>query len=270
MLDLTLLNIVKKRELITKLKMFENYLSEDELSELNWMQKRWPEDTVASGNERDKELIFRVAAICIENVKDLNPELSFDDLTLARREIVLPTSPYHMSLSYSEVQRVQRLGLDHVFRGDRIELTAKHIALVRRASAHSLRGFGEFLSRQQRPDGSRGREATDHGVLREELLRLYRGLHPEAKSLENVSYTAFWRELDAVGISFNGIAAFLQANFEERYELEGKPDIGAFAADLEIFLKSTVSLKKRAQNLARLEDRWARVNVDDEDDSESN
>ncbi len=269
-LDLTLLNIVKKRELITKLKMFENYLSEDELSELNWMQKRWPEDTVASWNERDKELFFRVAAICIENVKDLNPELSFDDLTLARREIVLPTSPYHMSLSYSEVQRVQRLGLDHVFRGDRIELTAKHIALVRRASAHSLRGFGEFLSRQQRPDGSRGREATDHGVLREELLRLYRGLHPEAKSLENVSYTAFWRELDAVGISFNGIAAFLQANFEERYELEGKPDIGAFAADLEIFLKSTVSLKKRAQNLARLEDRWARVNVDDEDDSESN
>jgi len=262
-IDLTLLNVIKKRELVSKLKMLTNYLSDDEIAELNWVQRSYPESTVATWSEGDKRLFFRVAAICIENVKDLNPELTFEDLTLARREIVLPTSPYNITLSYDNISRIQRLGLDRVFRGERVELGSQHIVLVHKASSHTLRAFGEFLRRQLRPDGIRGRQSTDHGELREELLRLYRGLHPQDESLADVDYVDLWRELDRRGISFVGIAAFLQANLEQRYEIEGAPDVGAFPLDLEAFLKTSVSLKQRAEKLRDLEVRWEKVNTED-------
>ena len=263
--DLTLLNIVKRRQLVTKLEMLKDYLGEGELSELSWMQRKWPEGTVQDWPDEDKPLFFKVAAICIENLKELNPTISFAELSLPRREIVLPNSPYNISLSYDKVKRVQSLGLQQVFRGERVELEASHIELVRRAAGHNLRAFGEFLERQERKDGSRGREAEDHGIFREELIRLYSGLGKDAAELKEISYTELYGALEKGNLSFDSIATFLETNMKERYDVEGAPDVGALPADLEAFLKTSVSLKNRARKLQDLELRWVQANTEEEE-----
>ena len=264
--DLTLLNIVKRRQLVTKLELLKDYLGGEELSKLTWMQRKWPEGTVQDWPEEDKPLFFKVAAICIENLKELNPTLSFAELSLPRREIVLPNSPYNISLSYDKVQRVQSLGLQQVFRGERVELEAAHIELVRRANGHSMRAFGAFLERQKRKDGATGREAEDHGIFKDELLRLYSGLGKDSSALKELPYTELFSAIEKENLSFDSIATFLATNMKERYDIEGAPDVGAFPADLEAFLKTTVSLKSRAKKLQDLEDRWLLVNTDEEDE----
>ena len=263
--DLTLLNIVKRRQLVTKLEMLRDYLGERELSELSWMQRKWPEGTVQDWPEEDKPLFFKVAAICIENLKELNPTISFQELSLPRREIVLPNSPYNITLSYDRVKKVQSLGLQQVFRGERVELEAAHIELVRRAISHSLRAFGDFLERQERKDGTRGREAEDHGIFRDELLRLCGGAGKDDEALKKIPYTELFRALEKENLSFDSIATFLETNMKERYDIEGAPDVGAFPSDLEAFLKTTVSLKNRARKLQDLDDRWIMVNTDEEE-----
>ena len=264
--DLTLLNIVKRRQLVTKLELLRDYLGEGELSKLTWMQRKWPEGTVQDWPEEDKPLFFKVAAICIENLKELNPTISFHELSLPRREIVLPNSPYNITLSYDKVQRVQSLGLQQVFRGERVELEAAHVELVRRASGHSLRAFGDFLERQKRKDGATGREAEDHGIFKDELLRLYGGGGKDVSSLKKLSYTELFGEIEKENLSFDSIATFLETNMKERYDIEGAPDVGAFPADLEAFLKTTVSLKNRAKKLQDLDYRWLMVNTEEEDE----
>ena len=263
--DLTLLNIVKRRQLVTKLEMLRDYLGERELSELSWMQRKWPEGTVQDWPEEDKPLFFKVAAICIENLKELNPTISFQELSLPRREIVLPNSPYNITLSYDRVKKVQSLGLQQVFRGERVELEAAHIELVRRAISHSLRAFGDFLERQERKDGTRGREAEDHGIFRDELLRLCGGAGKDDEALKKIPYTELFRALEKENLSFDSIATFFETNMKERYDIEGAPDVGAFPSDLEAFLKTTVSLKNRARKLQDLDDRWIMVNTDEEE-----
>ncbi|MBL04051.1 MAG: hypothetical protein CMJ99_00260 [Planctomycetes bacterium] len=263
--DLTLLNIVKRRQLVTKLEMLRDYLGERELSELSWMQRKWPEGTVQDWPEEDKPLFFKVAAICIENLKELNPTISFQELSLPRREIVLPNSPYNITLSYDRVKKVQSLGLQQVFRGERVELEAAHIELVRRATSHSLRAFGDFLERQERKDGTRGREAEDHGIFRDELLRLCGGAGKDDEALKKIPYTELFRALEKENLSFDSIATFFETNMKERYDIEGAPDVGAFPSDLEAFLKTTVSLKNRARKLQDLDDRWIMVNTDEEE-----
>ena len=264
--DLTLLNIVKRRQLVTKLEMLRDYLGEQELSELSWMQRKWPEGTVQDWPEEDKPLFFKVAAICIENLKELNPTISFQEISLPRREIVLPNSPYNITLSYDRVKKVQSLGLQQVFRGERVELESAHIELVRRAGAHSLRAFGDFLERQERKDGTKGREAEDHGIFRDELLRLCDGAGKDGEALKEIPYTELFRALEKENLSFDSIATFLETNMKERYDIEGAPDVGAFPSDLEAFLKTTVSLKNRARRLQDLEDRWIMVNTDVEEE----
>ena len=264
--DLTLLNIVKRRQLVTKLELLKDYLGGAELSKLSWMQRKWPEGTVQDWPEEDKPLFFKVAAICIENLKELNPTISFAELSLPRREIVLPNSPYNISLSYDKVQRIQSLGLQQVFRGGRVELEEAHIELVRRASGHSMRAFGVFLERQKRKDGATGREAEDHGIFKDELLRLYSGLGKDSSALKELPYTELFSAIEKENLSFDSIATFLETNMKERYDIEGAPDVGAFPADLEAFLKTTVSLKSRAKKLQDLEDRWILVNTDEEDE----
>ncbi len=264
--DLTLLNIVKRRQLVTKLELLRDYLGEEELSKLTWMQRKWPERTVQDWPEGDKPLFFKVAAICIENLKELNPTISFHELSLPRREIVLPNSPYNITLSYDKVQRIQNLGLQQVFRGERVELEAAHVELVRRASGHSLRAFGDFLKRQKRKDGATGREAEDHGIFKDELLRLCSGGGKDVSSLKKLSYTELFGAIEKENLSFDSIATFFETNMRERYDIEGAPDVGAFPADLEAFLKTTVSLKNRAKKLQDLEDRWMMVNTEEEDE----
>ena len=52
---------------------------------------------------------------------------------------------------------------------------------------------------------------------------------------------------------------------KERYDVEGAPDVGALPADLEAFLKTSVSLKNRARKLQDLELRWLQANTAEED-----
>ena len=170
-----------------------------------------------------------------------------------------------ISLSYDKVKRVQSLGLQQVFRGERVELEASHIELVRRAAGHSLRAFGDFLERQERKDGSRGREADDHGIFREEMIRLYSGLGKDAGELKEISYTELYGALEKGNLSFDSIATFLETNMKERYDVEGAPDVGALPADLEAFLKTSVSLKNRARKLQDLELRWLQANTEEEE-----
>ncbi len=265
--DLTLMSIVRERKLVSKLGMLETYLGE-EAGELNWFQRRWPESSVQSWSDRDQELFFRVVAICIENLKQLNPDLDFQEIALPRREIVLPTSPYRISLSYDTVKRVQTLGLAHVFRGE-VFLEKKHVELVREAAGHHLGAFADFLARQTPQDKDEaalhpGRRAEGHGQLFEELERLWEGAGNDPAALKGVPYHEVFRKLEAAKVSFNALAAYLQAGLQERYALSPL-DIGLFAVDLETFLDSTVTLRERARKLQELDSRWRRANTDDEE-----
>ena len=156
--------------------------------------------------------------------------------------------------------------MQQVCRGERVELEAAHIELVRRANGHSMRAFGAFLERQKRKDGATGREAEDHGIFKDELLRLYSGLGKDSSALKELPYTELFSAIEKENLSFDSIATFLATNMKERYDIEGAPDVGAFPADLEAFLKTTVSLKSRAKKLQDLEDRWLLVNTDEEDE----
>ena len=265
-LDLTLLNVVRKRELVSKLRMFETYLG-DELEQLSWFQRRWPETSVKGWDDEDQELYFKVAAICIENLKELNPDLDFADLTLPRREIVLPTSPYRVTLSYDRVKRVQSMGLDYVFRGE-VELNAEQVALIRDNKEHRLAAFGEFLATQKLEEDEAviGRRREDHGDLFLELRLFYEESGRDPKEIEGIPYPEVWRKLEGAGLDFGSLAAFLRTNLRERYAL-APLDVGLFIRDFEAFAKSTVSLRERAKKLKTLEQRWARSATDSGSDS---
>ena len=58
-----------------------------------WLQRRYPERSVYYWPQHEKEIYYKAAAIVIENIKELNPDLDYEELVLPRREIVLPTTP---------------------------------------------------------------------------------------------------------------------------------------------------------------------------------
>ena len=109
-------------------------------------------------------------------------------------------------------------------------------------------------------------EAEDHGIFREELLRLYSGLDKDGADLKDIPYTELFSVLGKANLSFDSIATFLETNMRERYDIEGPPDVGVLPADLEAFLKTSVSLKNRARKLQDLEHRWYRANIEEEDE----
>ncbi len=87
-LDLTLLQVVKSEQLVSKLEAFDRCLS-TEAERLSDSQRWNVERTVQDWPDDDKELYLRAAAIVIETLKSLNPDLDFAALTPGR-EIVLP------------------------------------------------------------------------------------------------------------------------------------------------------------------------------------
>jgi type II secretory pathway component GspD/PulD (secretin) len=256
-LDLTLLNIVKKRELVSRLKIFDEYLG-DEAKQLSWCQRRSPEKTAKDWPEHQQLLYFRAAAICVQNIKELNPDLTFEEIVLPRREIVLPTTPYRISLSFDRVKALQYMGAPTVLRTGRVDLDQNLVNLMRQASGRSLRAFGEFLEQKQR-------QAEEHGDMLAEIKRLYRGLHPEDNSLEGMSYPDVYRKLESAQMSFVSLAAFFQASLDG-YQLSRVPDVGLFGADLEAFLKASISLTQRARDLRELDVKWRTMNRDDEEE----
>ncbi len=254
-IDLTILNIVRERELVSKLNIFENYLA-DAAKDLSWLQRKYPESTVKSWSSKDQEIFFRAAAIVIENVKELNPDLTYDEVRIPRREILLPTTPYRISLSYDKVKTLQALGNANVLRGQRVELTEQTIALVRDAAGRSLRDFGDFLE-------TRKRKAEDHGELLSELKRLQSGQAARQDSLEGLAYPQVFRQLASAKYDFVSVATYFQENLSDRYPAVGAPDVGMFEVDLKAFLQASVSLHQRAKRLMELDDKWSRLNTPD-------
>ncbi len=86
--DLTLLQVVKNEQLVSKLRVFDLFLTA-ETERLSASQRYDAESSVRDWSPEDKELFFRAAAIVVESLKRDNPDLEFATLTPGR-EIVLP------------------------------------------------------------------------------------------------------------------------------------------------------------------------------------
>ncbi len=255
-IDLTLLNIVKERELVSKLGILDSYLGEA-AKELNWIQKRYPESTVRNWLPREQEIFFRAAAIVIENVKELNTDLNYEQIITPRREILLPTTPYRISLSFDRVKALQNLGTANVFRGERVELTEQTVAHVREASTRGFRDFADFIE-------TRKRKPEEHGELLAELKRFHAGQKPGQNALEGVPYPQVYRELASARLDFVSLATYFQENLADRYRTVGSPDVGAFEADLKAFSDASVTLFQRGRRLKELDDKWSKMNDEGE------
>jgi Flp pilus assembly secretin CpaC len=250
--DLTLLNIVKKRELVSKLGILDSYFP-IESDILGWFQRRMPERTVRNWTDEEQEVFFRAAAIVIENMKQLNEGLTFHDIVLPRRELIVPTSPYRISLSYDSVKNLQTLGVQTVFRDGRVEVNEDLVKALRSAASDDLRSFATFLEKKER-------RAEDHKELLGELERLDKSLSPAAKPLTELPYPEVWRTLAAARIDFGTLATYFQTNLMDRYALSGSPDVGLFVIDFAEFHQSSVDLKERARRLKELDKRWEGLN----------
>jgi Flp pilus assembly secretin CpaC len=248
-IDLTLLNIIKERELVSKLKIFDDYLSDEASDKLSWIQRRWPERTVKTWNEEMQEVYFRAAAIVLENIKELNPDLTYEEIVTPRREIVLPTTPYRISLTYDRVKSLQAAAAPLILRSERVDLDEETVKLMRDTSGRSLRDFGRFLE-------TRSRNAEDHGEVLAELKRLYLGQYPTSQELEGLSYSETYSVLAREKFDFVSLATYFQENLADRYRVVGPPDAGALKADLRAFVETSVSLHDRARQLRDLEKKW--------------
>ena len=257
-IELTLLNIVKQRQLISKLDILEEYIP-DEAAKLSWLQRKYPERSVYYWSEHKKEIYFKAAAIVIENIKELNHPLTYEDVVMPRREIILPTTPYRMTLSYDKYKTLQEKGTP-VLRGERVELSEATVALLRDVGyQRSIRQFASYVEKN-------GIKVEDHGEVHSELTRLYLKITPDSDTINKDNYVEFFGELAEARIDFVTMATYFQENLDERYRITGRPDVGRFEQDLANFVKTTVTITERAKRLEELEKKW-NVLTTGEDDS---
>ncbi len=255
--DLTLLKIVKDRKLVSKLGIFDEYMPV-ESQRLGWLERKFPERSVFYWRPDKQEVYYKAAAIVIENIKELNADLTYEDLVRPRREIVLPTTPYRMTLSYDKYRILKESGQD-ILRGERVELSQATVELLKEiAVTRSTREFADFIEK-----GSISAES--HGGIRRELENLMGNLQPEKRLDPGLTYPQLYRELAGAQIDFMVMATYFQDNLSERYRTLGAPDIGTFERDLVNFLKTTVTITQRARRLRDLEGRWAALYGDDPD-----
>jgi Flp pilus assembly secretin CpaC len=254
-IDLTLLKIVKDRKLVSKLGILDEYLPV-ESSRLGWLQRKYPERTVKYWRSDKQDIFFKAAAVVIENIKELNSDLNYQELVKPRREIVLPTTPYRMTLSYDKYRILKEEG-GYLLRGERVELSQATVEILKEvAEARSVREFADYLERA-------GIKAENHGDLRGELERLVRKLHG-GEDLKVGDYPEIYRKLANLQIDFMVVATYFQENLADRYRTSGAPNIGSFEKDLVNFLKTAVTISQRAKRLRELESRWDNLAGDEE------
>jgi Flp pilus assembly secretin CpaC len=257
-IDLTLLKIVKERKLVSKLGIFDEYLPV-ESAKLGWLQRKFPERSVRYWKPEKQDVYFKAAAIIIENIKELNPDLTYRDLVTPAREIVLPTTPYRMTLSFDNIKVLKERGQE-VLRGERVELSPATVEILKEAaSSRSFKEFADFVEKA-------GIKEENHGQLRAELERLRKKLHPERPDIAARSYPEFLRKLADQQIDFMVLATYFEENLAERYATTGAPNIGTLEKDLVAFLKSLVSISQRAKRLRALDTRWSAVYSDEPDE----
>ncbi|MDE0960584.1 MAG: hypothetical protein OSB09_07365 [Planctomycetota bacterium] len=248
--DLTLLNIVKKRELVSRLKIFEDYLPEA-AGTLSAFKRKHPEKSIRTWSVEERQLFFQAAAILVENIKSLNPGLDYDDVVSPRREIVVPTSPYHVSLSYDKLKTFYDKGDLVVFRGE-THLSEETIRSFDGLAKRSLEEFGAFLELIGRTD-------QQHRDFRG-ILELQRNtLFPAAGSVKELAYGDLFRELDERGFDFISIATFLAGRLQMSIS-EGEIPLGVLEDDLQAFKNRTVTLDELGDRLQNLNERWEFLN----------
>ncbi len=253
--DMTLLNIVKRRELIRKLKILDDYLP-DASRGLSSYKRAYPEKSVRGWNEAERDVFYRAAAILVENIKSLNPGMTYEDMVSPRREIILPTSPYHVSLSYDKMRSFYEKGDVVLLRGEDRPLSSDTIAALRAVSGRTLREFSSYLELS-------GRSAEQHGVLRDELTRYYRSLYPEGIPVEGLGYPGLFKIIGETGIDFLGIATYLSSRLETQFR-EDAISLGAFEEDLASFATRSITLDELGQRLEELDERWDNLNTSDQ------
>jgi Flp pilus assembly secretin CpaC len=253
-IDLTLLNIVKKRELVTKLGVFNEYVPE-EANKLGWLQRRYPERSVYYWPPEEKEIYYKAAAIVIENIKELNPDMDYEEIVLPRREIVLPTTPYRMALSYDKIKIFADKGAP-VLREGEIRVTEETVKLVREVGMkRGMRQFADYIRRSEI-------KAEAHGELRHELQRLYSSNLPQSTAADTDDYAEVFQALADARIDFITLAGFFRENLRGRYKATEAPDIGLFEYHLKDFVASAVSISERAKRLIKLEDQWQSMSTE--------
>ena len=250
-LDLTLLSIVKKRELISRLKIFEDYLPEAS-EKLSMLKLRHPEKSVSTWSKQERQLFFQAAAILVENIKSLNPDLDYEDVVSPRREIVVPTSPYAVSLSFDKLKTFYEKGDLVVMRGE-TDLSDETISLLRTFDKDSLQDFAIFI------DGL-GREATQHGRFRDMLEEQYQILYPSESDLNSLGYTELLTKLSERGVDFLSVATFLSVRLQETIS-SGEIPLGILEDDLSAFARRTVTLDQLGGRLQTLDERWEDLNT---------
>ncbi len=243
--DLTLLHIVKQRQMVQKLRILDEHLPE-EAGQLWWWERKWPDQSVRHWSREKQEVYYQAAAYVIETIKNLNIELDYEELLKPRREIVLPTSSHRVSLTYDKVKVLYEKGFI-ALRGNPLDGETMH--LLQDASTRTFHQFARFLERTGIP-------AKDHGDLRRELLLLYEKTFPEDESMKVFDYPDFWRELGNRGFTFMTLYTYFVEN-EDRYEeLGARPDLGAFKFALDKFLEMSVPIAEKAKALQQLDERW--------------
>ena len=248
--DLTLLSIVKKRELVSRLKIFEDYLP-DASATLSVFKRRHPEKSIRTWSPEERQVFFQAAAILVENIKSLNPDLDYQDVVSPRREIVVPTSPYHVSLSYDKLRVFYEKGDIVVLRGDTV-LSEKTLERLRVLGERSLDEFAKFVDLQ-------GRTEEQHGQFRK-LLEEQRGnLFPEASAATDLSYQELLTDLAVRGIDFLAIMTHLTVRLQDAIS-EGEIPLGTLEDDLEAFELRTVTLDELGDRLQNLDERWEFLN----------
>ena len=249
--DLTLLSIVKKRELISRLKIFEDYLPEA-TEKLSMLKLRHPEKSVSTWSKNERQLFFQAAAILVENIKSLNPDLDYDDVVAPRREIVVPTSPYAVSLSFDKLKTFYEKGDMVVMRGE-TDLSDETISLLRTFDKDSLQDFAVFI------DGL-GREANQHGKFRNLLEEQYQILYPSADDLTQLGYSELLTKMSERGVDFLSVATFLSVRLQEAM-ISGEIPLGILEDDLSAFARRTVTLDQLGGRLQTLDERWEDLNT---------
>ncbi|MFN0056911.1 MAG: type II secretion system protein GspD [Planctomycetota bacterium] len=251
-LDLTLLNIVKRRELVRKLRILDEYIGEAALT-LGLFKRSYPEKSVRYWPTEERKLYYQAAAIVVENIKSLNPDLNYDEIVRPRREIVLPTSPYHVSLSFDKLKTFYEKGGEVLMRSGGAQLSDNTIKLLSELSGHDLREFADFVD-------TAARKREDHGVFVEELERYATGLFPElAGAPAATTYGDALRAWSTKGISFVGIATHLKNRLDGQFSTQ-PPRLGRLEEDLLRFASRSVSLVELGQRLMDLDNRWEQIN----------
>ncbi|MEC9477215.1 MAG: type II and III secretion system protein [Planctomycetota bacterium] len=248
--DLTMLSIVKKRELVSRLKIFEDYLP-DASASLSVFKRRHPEKSIRTWSKEERQVFFQAAAILVENIKSLNPDLDYQDVVSPRREIVVPTSPYHVSLSFDKLRTFYEKGDLVVLRGETV-LSEKTLERLRVLGERSLDEFAKFILLQ-------GRTAQQHGDFRKLIEEQRANLFPDSSDPSDLSYDQLLTDLSGRGIDFLAIMTYLTARLEDAIS-EGEIPLGTLEDDLAAFELRTVTLDELGDHLQDLDERWEFLN----------